>query len=721
MNIKNAKNVFIGINICFMISLMFSCSSVEPPDRDNDFQIHDSYFEKGDFFSIEQMKNQKFISAVKTSDYDRVKVLLESDAVSAKTCDNFHQTALMWACWNSDYEMVKLLLDYQDEYRGNLRWWHKCFLFPWWYYKPVTIDKKNVNDKSDNDYTALFCAAYKGDDQLMKLLLEPDADKGKKKSSPRNAKISERDLDKDGENLLHKMAKSGKASNIRKFLLESDYSIKSNRYKSSWLAMYYGQNKNGYTPFHLAILNNDSQMVRLFLELEKELKVIGKEPIVNIHANLGKQKVYPLYTAYKVRNPNIFQQLLEDKNLNTKIKFPDGIAEHTYDDIGEYFDLEKKGKEVFEKRKNDTSTYKTFDFDVNIFADMFEKRMDWEKNKKAELNVSSDAFNLNKSRLAEIIEFGTKDGIPLSFPEIKKEINKLRNNLYGNLNGNDNGKDLLELAVKNELFSIQEKIYILDWLLDNGDGYSSHDADNDILCFCLSNANSKNQLIEIAEYLITSKWKYKDKYEFQRPGCESYLLVMTNPFIRNNKNPLLPYKSLKDLLDKINFEYRFTNEKVEQNILCAVLAISENNLSIPHSHQKYFPAYAIELFNYFRMQHNYDIFIDGSPLCSWFFEIGFDEGIDEILEDEQLAKKLRINKSLDKNKKKFIELLKENNPDNVQRKQKFENWTDRYYAIFPELNSDSENNANEPKSKKGWFKNKQKGIPTMEPSSNKNN
>ena len=708
--------------ICLSLILFESCSSVDiPKDKEirvSDFQIHASFFAAGKFFSIEQMDNQKFLAAVKSSDYENVKKQLENSAVSAKTCDNFHQTALMWACWNSDYKMVKLLLDYQDTYKDSLPWYRKISLLWWLYYQPVTIDKKSVNDKSDNNYMALFCAAYKGDDQLMNLLLAPDADK--KKSSYRNAEISERNHDKNGENLLHKMAKSVNAKNMREFLLKSDeYGVKSIRYKSAWSAMYYEKNKNGYTPFHLAILNNDFQMVLLFLELEKYLKRVGNEPIVNIYADLGKQRVYPLYTAYKVRNPDIFRLLLKNQELDIDIRFPDGNAEHDYEHIDDEFRLEKKRQYVFEEQKKNTDTFKTLDYDVSEFSGMYEMRWKWEDpargNRQGELIVTSAKLNENKSKVIEIIESGTENGVFLEISTAIKRLKELKRNLYDNLSGTgyEEGKDLLELAVKNKVFKTDEKLTLLDWLL--GNGYRSLDADNDILYFCLHGANSSNDFFKIAEKLIYSKTRYEDSYSFQRLGRESYVQIMTNPYIRNLDNS---WNRLKKLLDTINYEYEFKNEKVQQNITCAVIRSIEPS----HGKQNEFPKYAIELFNYFREQYSYEIRIDNSPLCSWFFEIGFDKGVDEILNDEQLAKNLKLNTMFDINNKRFIDLLNDSAEQDEQRKQKIEEWKNRYRVLFP----DPVNNINGTKKNKSKSHakdiipvNDAKSVPTMEPTSNK--
>lgn len=696
---KNKKGVLLGV--IFFIVLICSCSSVSP-ERESDFQINADWYEKGNFSSIGQMKNQKFLSAVKISDYDTVKDLLENRKVSSQTYDNFQQTALMWACWNKDYYMVKLLLDYQDEYRDSLSFLKTFFLFPW-SYKPKIINTSHINATSrlssdfldtNYKYMALFCAAYQGDDKIMELLLDPDKDKSEKKRKAlhRNASIESQYQDLNGENLLHKMAKSGKASNMREFLIDSEYNVNTSKYKHHWQEMYYQQNKNGYTPFHLAILNNDTQMVRLLLDLEKTLKRPNEEPIVNIYADLGEQRSYPLYTAYKVRNPSIFEQLLMCKDLNTDIKFPDGNAEHTYNGEGdqaidEEFYLGKKRKAIFTSIKKDTSTFKTLDFDVNVFVDMFEKRDDWEKNgRKGELNVTSEEFNKNKDKLLELLEFGTEtteegDTEYFSISGADKEIRKLKDNLYGDFNGNDNEKDLLELVAKSSYWKTPEKIVLIDLLLDGG--YYSLSPDNDILYYCLKSASEENDLLKIAIHLIKSHRKYENSYSFYRPNREPYVQLMTKDYIRNSLN-WDKKDGLEYLLDTINSEFPFASGWRNQNIICAVVEKTDEN-NVPHTKIEKIPNHALSLFKYFKDkgQYNESISIDSSPLCSWFFEIGFDDGIDEIFKDENLVKKLRINASFDTNNKRFINLLLESTTEDEHRKQKIAEWKSKYERIFP--------------------------------------
>lgn len=694
---KNNKNI--TIIAFFIISVLSSCSSI-PPNRESDFQINDDFFEKGDFSSINQMRNQKFLSAVKSSNYTTVQEMLKSKKVSARTCDNFHQTALMWACWNEDYTMARMLLEYPDEYWDSLSWWKK--ILPWTH-KPNSIDQNNVNAKSylekqgfkdrgyNYDYSALFCAAYKGDDNIIELLLE------------HGAKISEGDRDANGENLLHKMAKSGKASNMKLILESQQYGINS-KYKTAWQEMYYAPNKNGYTPFHLAILNDDSQMVRLFLELEKMLKKIDKDPIVNNYAELGLQRAYPLYTAYKVRNPSIFKMLLEYKSLNTNIKFPDGNAEHDYDHIDDEFDLEKKREYVFEKSKKDTSTYKIYNDDVNIFSEMFKNRLDQkelvESGKKEKYDVSSDNYKINAHKLIDILEFCTENDKKLTFTETMRKLNKLKIDLYGDLGGigYDDKKDLLHLVADNKFLSSDKKILLTDWLFDSG--YFYLNADDDILYYCLKHASASNKdYLDIGIHLINSLSKYKGRYKTHRPNHEAWVQIMTNDYIRNS----LPWNTengLENLLNKINKNFPFSTGWRNKNITCAVVGMIDEN-TVPHAKIK-LPTHALSLFKYFKQkgQYNESITIDETPLCSWFFEIGFDEGIDEILKDTELTKCLRLDASYDNhNNKRFIDLLNENTTTDEKRQQKISEWKEKYKKIYP-LEFETKNLLNTTKNSK---------------------
>ena len=531
----------------------------------------------------------------------------------------------------------------------------------------------------------MFCAAYRGDYDIMRLLL----DKGASLTSQ---------TDIHGENLLHKMAKSGKSGNIKSLLYDVNYGINSPRYRTEWHKMFYEQDKSGFTPLYYAIIKNDSQMVNLFLELENEQKWSSDkgEKIVNIYAKIEKQRAYPLYKAYEVRSYDIFRQLLMDEELDIDIKFPDGNVENDYEHIGERFDLSKMGKSVFEEWKEDSSTYKTLIADKSIFADMFDMRWRWEKvnNRKGKLEVKSSEIEKRRENLVEIIELGTDNGVQLkSSEDVINRLKELKENLFGDL-GHVYGKDLLELTVMNEKFKTEDKLKILDWLLTNN-YYTPNSADKDILYFCLNGADNRNDWFEIGKELIYRVDKYNryngGAYSFNHPGRESYVQIMTNNFIREK----ISWDTLKSLLEKIAHVYEFDTEKVQQNITCAVLG----ELSPSFGSRKVFPKYAIELFKFFRKQYDDDIRIGNTPLCSWFFKIGFDEGVDEILNDDQLAKSLNVKSLLDMDKKRFIDLLNESNAIDENRKQKIEEWKEKYNKIFS-MESNEKEGAKKDKSKK---------------------
>ena len=686
---KNFSNtVVVAMCLLFSLILISACGSSPNFYRVDDFQISEDSFDvtnpKSKYWrklmhydntvNIEDMNNQKFLRVVKSNSYDRYDVVWnlwwnEKKYFSIRACDNYGQTALMWACWNGDSSMVGLLLALTSN-KG----------------KP---DKKYINQTSNNGYTALFCSAFKGDDITMRLLLDYGAylDSSKK--------------DQHGENLLHKMAKSGKASNMRLILCDDKYGFKSS-YRSQWERMFYEKDESGYTPFHYAIVKNDSQMVRMLLEIEREAKWSNEEPIVNIYANLGNQRVYPLNTAYWVDNPDIFKLLLEDERLDINIKFYDGNAEHDYEHIDDDFNLAKRGKYVFQEKKKNINTFESYD-EENIYFVMFDKRKNWEDDgREGKPEVSSIAFERRKSEVIELIELEDDSGVKLSASERIAKLNILLKELHGvdlGTIGYYYGKDLLELAVKNKCFKTNEKIAMLNWLLKKG--YRSSDPNDDILYFCLHNFNGENDFFQIAEYLIRNKGEYGDSYRFERPDRESYVEIMTNPYIRSLKNA---WPRLEELLKYIKGYYDFNREEIDKNISCAVLASKEP----AYGPQKKFPQYALEFFNFFRDQYSDEIRIGKYPLCSWFFIIGFDTGVDEILSDDKLAKALKLGEPNEYQFKKLLESYSKSSSLDMERQKKIAEWKEKYEKIFP-TNPSKNTNRNSSKNTKAGANDKHSG------------
>lgn len=683
-----------------------SCSSLKEFNRDSDFQISEEFFEKtpksivNTLNSINEMRNQEFLDAVKAKDYKKVKELLKSrydnngrkrEKVNIKVSDNIHQTALMWACWNNDFPMVKILCEEPK----------------------IKLSSSDYNAVSVNGYTALFCAAYQGNDEIMKYLIKNGAtffeffndynkDWIKKsleaiKKIPGVIQIS--DLkpihDKNNENLLHKMAKSGYANNMKTFLYESDYGIGKNGKKSPylkiWKKMYYEQDNAGYTPFHYAIARNDSQMVELFIKLEKDMfsnefkhkynifnEVAEKGAyIYNIPAKIGNQKAYPLYTAYKVRNLNIFEMLLNEENLNIKINFPNNDLSNKQDNSS---DLITEWMTVFSNENNDISTtYAMQAFKSNYFLDIFELRYKWEieQNRVGKLDVCLEDYNNNKKDIIYLIKEGRlysdKQNIKLTFDKVLEKLNEKKLSICGDICGiaydSTDGKDLLEYAVDSE-WSVEEKIELIKWLFENN--YTSKDEiDNSILKKCLLNTTKDNTMyLDIAKWIISNKNNYKYIHWFY--NSEIYTTFMTNINIRQ----LLSWEEFKDCLDSIIEINSFYRENPDVNMIYSIFCSKEDKAFYDENNT----LYSEQLLKYFFNLNAFPYEINEVPFGIYCLQKKFYYGIDMILSDKKISDTIKLDHSLFKGKS-FIDYL--NNEKDEHLKPKIEKWIKQYNEIYP--------------------------------------
>lgn len=621
---KKSNKCFSFIIVCCVL-LTFAC---ETPNvqRDNDFQIADKYFETrpGELeymYSINQMNNQKFLDLVKDvgnpNRYDEVREewLLKEKHFTPWATDNYGQSALMWACWNGDYQMAKLLIETTPKKKDN------------------KITRDHINHPSKNGYTALFCSAYCGDDMTMRLLFK------------HGAKLSSSQKDNNGENLLHKMAKSGKASNMHLILYDEKYGINSG-YRVHWQNMFYEQDKGGFTPFHYAIMKNDSQMVNMLLDFERELKLLNnkdKRCVVNIPAMLGNQSVYPLYTAFKLRNQNIFECLLLQKELDINITFPDEIPEHADKDL-EKISVKSFGFE--EESKDEALKFKSI-YEKNSFEQMFENRLYWDG--VSELVIAPKDVLDKRNQIIEIVENKNNSW---TWIEAEKELIKLKKELGNDIHviARDSEHDLLELAVISKTWNLQNKKHLIEWILDKGRGYASKHHDNDIFYYCLNNASEANDYLEIVKYLIENKSVYGSSYDFIKN--DPYVLLMTRPYVRKNLGKLR-FEDGNGIIHYLNLMKpycSFEEHAWDFNIQCAVLA--ENGKP---------DAYSKDLFDYFYPQCEEKQLVGGIPLCTWCYRKGFLYGVEKILGDLEMAEYLDIKDAKDatNRKKKLIDYLNE--------------------------------------------------------------
>ena len=182
-------NISFVVIVCF---LFFSCQSTYIPE--NDFSVHSQF--------SNNLYNQKLLEAVKNCDLETARICLDEKA-NPSVHDLLNQSALMYACWNSDFPMVKLLCEYRRK------------SYP------------AVNKISKYKYSALFCAAYRGSYDILSYLISEknakliDVKEVFDQSSGKMKKIVSVLKDSNDENILHKLSKSKSPINAEKFIEEA--------------------------------------------------------------------------------------------------------------------------------------------------------------------------------------------------------------------------------------------------------------------------------------------------------------------------------------------------------------------------------------------------------------------------------------------------------------------------------------------------------------------
>ena len=260
------KLVIEKIIIFVTVILLFSCKT--PPSPDNDFDFNPKYNKP----SIEI--NKALFFAVKNNDFNTVRDSLQKNA-HPDVADMLGQSALMWATWNGNENIVRLLLEEKTRFFKKQK--RRIPLFP------------SIVEANRYGYNAIHCAAFKDRVNIYQVL-------NKFYSNKWQSVVFSRDAAE--ETILHKAVKSGSYNMLNICLEEKNIgSIINNK------------NKHGYTPLHMAVLLNHSQMVSILLNRKADV-LLGTD----IPATDKKDDIitYPLVTAFEKRNYFIFCQLLEN-------------------------------------------------------------------------------------------------------------------------------------------------------------------------------------------------------------------------------------------------------------------------------------------------------------------------------------------------------------------------------------------------------------------------
>ncbi len=249
---------------CIICFLCQSCASTQFSDVQDLFSVDTGKY-KGDF-------DASLFYAVKNNDLASVREYLSHNA-NPNVSDRLGQSALMWACWNGNKSIVIDLLEYKSSCFKKSK--HNI---------PLSAD---CNAESNFSYTALMCAAHTGNVEIFDFLLS-------KKAHTNN-------IDKNAESLLHKAVKSGSVNMMKRII-----SLVSN--SSSGINLD-GQNRNGLTALHYAVLLKQTEFVTLLLES-------GANP--NIPSD---DSLYPLFSSINNRTYLIFSELLQNENTNCDVRY----------------------------------------------------------------------------------------------------------------------------------------------------------------------------------------------------------------------------------------------------------------------------------------------------------------------------------------------------------------------------------------------------------------
>ena len=250
---------------CSIICLLCqSCASTQFSDVQDLFSVDTEKY-AGDF-------DAPLFYAVKNNDLNSVRKYLSNNA-NPDVSDRLGQSALMWACWNGNKSIVTDLFEYKSSYFQKPK--HKI---------PLSAD---YNAESAFSYTALMCAVHTGDVDIFNFLL--------------SKKANTNSTDKNAETLLHKAIKSGSVEMMKKIIsLASDSSSGIN---------IDGQNKNGLTALHYAVLLKQTEFVTLLLEA-------GANP--NIPSD---DSLYPLFSSINCKSYLIFSALLQNEDTDCDVRY----------------------------------------------------------------------------------------------------------------------------------------------------------------------------------------------------------------------------------------------------------------------------------------------------------------------------------------------------------------------------------------------------------------
>lgn len=603
------------------------------------FSCQTTYITQNDFDVAPQFAknkwNAKLLMAVKNSDLQTARECLEHKA-KPQVYDCLKQSALMYACWNSDLPMVHLLCE-----------WRNTFLsIP----LPNTV---NVNHASLYGYTALFCAAYKGNDTILEYLIGKKAQFARVyyQQENQNRKIIEIIKDRNGENILHKLAKSQNANAVQNFIKEHPTFAE----EDIWQRMSLEKNNNEYTPFHLAVIGGKVELVRLLLSLDKTKRVLNES---------ANEYTFPLYTAFEIRNLEIFRLLLEQPETNIHCPTPVKKTKEEY---------QAMTVQTFSEKETNAKIL-TRQYSTNFFQSMYANRLEWEERGRRTDIIAAIAMDDKVIKERQNLFYETVCDRTKGIEDLEKIKKDLGSSLSGFSSFEDKEFDFLQQAIKTSR-PLEEKLEVLSFLLDSGIKSSDTTDSTQALSFCLDIASSTGNRddIAVAKFLIKNHAKYKEAYSLTLPNDNKnnpWMQILGNENIRN----AFSWEELRECVLIFNKWNVFTNSRdyVFPYIVVGTTNTYNNNLK-----------YKEELFDYFSYFLTEMIYTsEKTPLIMWLYENNFRYGVRKILSDKTRTLKMNTKNAIYRRGAKdtrLLDLLKAANDTEFLQ---------LYYAVYPEENPD---------------------------------
>mgnify|MGYP004639171105 FL=1 len=618
-NSKNMKIKFFRTSAKILAAAIFlaSCQTTYIPE--NDFDVAPEFFYQNEW-------NKTLLEAVRNNNYNLAKECLEKKA-STGVYDLLGQTALMYACWNGNFQMVKLLCEWQNK----VLWFKKS-------------PEAKINRLSLYNYNALFCAAYKGDVEIMNYLMGKCAEFYGREDS-------------NGENILHKLAKSNSPQAIQNFIEQNS---KSQRGKNLLLQMSLKKDKNGCTPFFHAVAKGNVEAASLLLSLDET------KAVLNEGSNNG---YFPLYMAFENRNIEMFHFLMTQRELNINCPTPDKAENSEYKRMdSKTFSIESSSASLLSKQG-----------DPNKFQSIYNNRVLWQES-----DFAGSPLLYDEETRKLFSEFYNKVcDRNCTVYDLKEIKNQLGLHISGASINQNQEKDVLLQAADTER-PLQEKIEVLKYLLDCGISSSTAQVESEqIIPYTIARLNStKNKdYLEIMKFLFENYTKYKNLYRitFGFKGSdenEPWKMILSSEFIRKN----LSWQELEKILSLINFATEFS-QTYRAEVFVYSIAGGANGIKKDFEYKE-------KLFDYFFSNLNSELNITQThiPITTWLYQQKFYYGVEKILKEPNVAEIQNVKSacsttSLDT----FKDILeKDLTSSDEEIKSHAKKFLDMYNALYPE-------------------------------------